>query len=137
MVDDSPWAINSAMVTPIIGESLNPWPLKPTAQYNPSMPGTRSSMGCQSGVVVNRPAQPPPVVAVGHERHPTSQLFDDLGHLVHVHALVIIVRIHLLIVAEAQRVITGVSGRKEEGLGDVSDDGMAWHRPHRAGKEPI
>ena len=54
-----PSRTSSAMDIPTMAASLKPWPLKPTAQYRPEIPSTRSRMGCQSGVMVNSPDQPP------------------------------------------------------------------------------
>ncbi len=52
MVVARPSRISSAISTPTIGDSLNPWPLKPVQIYIPSMPSTASIMGWESGVEV-------------------------------------------------------------------------------------
>ena len=44
-------AISSDINCPTIGDILKPCPLKPTAQYAPSRPGSLSMIGCQSGVI--------------------------------------------------------------------------------------
>src|SRR6185436_20565410 len=50
-----PSAMSFATISPMAGDSLNPWPEKPAATWKPSGP-VASMTGCQSGVTSKQPA---------------------------------------------------------------------------------